>query len=176
MANIEEKDRTALSGTIFMISTLAAAGIPALGFASKGSWIWVFLMVLCGLLLIAGRNIRLKWTGTPCMAWIVVAVTRCAFLKISPVWLLLSVVAALSLWDLQAFMDRVYRADRVEKARDLERRHLKRLMITSGLGLVLGWITLKVSLNIKFGWMLILGIALTIGLSRLIERMGREDG
>lgn len=47
-------------------------------------------------------------------------------------------------------------------------------MITSGLGLVLGWITLKVSLNIKFGWMLLLGIALTIGLSRLIETMGRE--
>lgn len=176
MANIEEKDRTALSGAIFMISTLAAVGIPALGLASRGSWIWVSLLVLCGFLLIAGQKYHIKWTGTLGMAWIMVAVTRCAFLKFSPGWLLLSVVAALSLWNLGAFMDRIRRVHRVEKAVDLERRHLKRLMVTSGLGLVLGWITLKVSLNIRFGWMLLLGIALTIGLSRLIERMGREGG
>jgi hypothetical protein len=176
MAVIKEKDRTGYSGKIFILSTLVAAGIPAGGFASKGSWVWFSLTVLCGLLLIGGRKLHWSWTGTPGLIWMLIAATRCSFLKIPPGWLLLSIVAALSLWDLHAFMGRIHRADQVPEAPDLERRHLKRLTMTSGLGLLLGGITLKVSMNIKFGWMLILGIALTIGLSRLIERMGRGDG
>ena len=158
-----------------MISSAIAAAIPAITFASRGSWVWVSLSVLFGILILFGEALRLKWTGTLTFIGLTVAIVRCVFLEVSPEWLLLSIVAALSSWDLQAFIHRIHRDERVEKAPDLEKQHIKRLVTALGPGFLLGWITLKISIHIRFGWMLFFGIAITIGLSRLIERIGRED-
>ncbi len=163
-----------VSRKIFVISTFIAAGVPAFFFASKGLWSWVFLNITWGLLLILGRRFEWRWTGSLGLFFFAVAAARCSFLKVQPEWLLLSVVAGLSLRDLHAFLGRLNRAEKVERSLDLERRHIKRLMITSGLGLLLGLITLKVDMNVRFGWMLLMAIALILGLSRLMERIGRE--
>ena len=163
-----------ISRKVFIISTIIATGILAFSYASRGLWLWFLFIILCGLLLILGQRFRLRWTGDLGLILFFIAVSRCAFLKTPPEWLLLTIVATLSIWDLHTFIGRLNQAGRVEKASDLEQRHLRRLIIISGLGLLLGWVALKVDMKITFGWMLFLGIALILGLSRFIERLGRE--
>jgi hypothetical protein len=72
-------------------------------------------------------------------------------------------------------MIRLKRPGRVINIIDLERRHLKKLITTAGLGFVLGTIALNVDMDIRFGWMFFWALALVIGLGKLIERINRHE-
>jgi len=127
------------------------------------------LVMVCGIIWLFGQNSGWGWINTTMLVVFMAAATRCIFLDIPAGWLLISVTATLSAWDLHQFMSRMTRAGRVEKRTELERLHLKRIMIVAGLGIVLGAIALAVELKLSFGWMLFFGIILFLCLNRIFD-------
>ncbi len=61
------------------------------------------------------------------------------------------------------------------EARMLEREHLRRLAIVSGLGLLLGALALTVRLTLSFGVIVVLGVVAIFALSRLIRYLRQES-
>jgi hypothetical protein len=175
MASLAESNRAFLSRRTFLVSTILATSVLGLSFASRGLWFWVSLIVICGMLSIYGQKSGWKWMGFVVFFIYLTAAIRCAFLDIPSGWPLLSLVAALASWDLYAFMIRFNRAGKIIKAVDMERRHLKRLITTTGLGLALGAIALNADMDIRFGWLFFWALALVIGLGKLIERINRHE-
>jgi hypothetical protein len=90
-------------------------------------------------------------------------------------WMLLAVVAALSAWDLDAFVRRLKDAARVVDRDALERQHLLRLLMVDGLGLGLAAVALGVRVRLGFGLVILLGILAILGLSRVISLLRHES-
>jgi len=163
-----------VSQKALVVLTVLATGVLAIGYASRGLWSWVILIIAFGALWLFAQRPGWGWAASLGLIFFVVAAARGIFLDMPTGWLLLGVVATLSAWDLDHFIRRLKQARPVEKALDLERRHLKWLTIIAGVGLVLGGIAIVLEVKLKFGWMLILGMVLILSLSRLIELLGRK--
>jgi len=164
-----------LTQKIFISLTILATVILVSGYASKGSWSWGLLVMICGIIWLFGQNFGWDRINTTMLVIFMAAATRGIFLDIPAGWLLVSVTATLSAWDLHQFMSRLKQAGRVEKRTELERLHLKRIMSVAGLGIVLGAIALAVELKLSFGWMLFFGIILFLCLNRIFDLLGKED-
>lgn len=75
-----------------------------------------------------------------------------------PAWLALAVVGlALAGWDLARLAHRLVEAPDAAAAGRIERRHLARLGLASGIGLLLGGLALFVRISLDFGLALVLG-------------------
>lgn len=96
-----------------------------------------------------------------------------AWLGLDPYLLLLGLIAALSAWDLDAFSRQVQDTDAVKPA--LEGRHLRRLLVVDGIGLVSAGLALTVQVRLSFGLAMAVAIAALVGLSRAIGFL-RRDG
>ena len=163
-----------ISQKVLIILNILATALLAFGYASRDMWNWVLLIIAFGILLLFGQRFKWGWTASFVLVFFVIAAARGVFLDISSGLLLLIVVFTLSTWDLYHFDLRLRQAGKVEKALELERSHLKRLITVAGSGLFLGGIPIVVELKLKFGWMLLLGMVVIISLSRLIILWGRE--
>ena len=78
---------------------------------------------------------------------------------------MLGLVAALVAWDLDQFAQRMRVAGRVDGAPELERRHIRRLLIVAAIGGVLGAIGLGLRVRLSFGLALLLAALAMLGLS-----------
>jgi hypothetical protein len=96
-------------------------------------------------------------------------------LEVAAGWMLAGLVAALGAWDLDGFFARVERVAWVEGRRDLERRHLWRLLVVDVLGLLLAAVALGLKLEFGFGVAVLLGLLVILGLSRAIGFVNRES-
>ncbi|MFC1533290.1 hypothetical protein ACFL7M_08010 [Thermodesulfobacteriota bacterium] len=164
-----------ISHKALLVLTLFTTCILAIGYASTGLMVWVILIIACGLFWLFGLKAGWDWAGTTGLIFFMAAITRGIFLDLPSGWLLLSVVSALLAWDLHQFINRLEKAGRIEKRSEIERRHLKRIMIIAGLSLILGTVALLVELELGFGWMLFWGVLLVLSLSRLFDVLGREN-
>jgi hypothetical protein len=88
---------------------------------------------------------------------------------------LLTMVASLSAWDLGHFRRFLLVTQRVEAREAMERRHLGRLLVVDGLSLVLGFAALRVRLQLRFVWSLLLGILLVLALGQMMALLRREE-
>jgi hypothetical protein len=86
------------------------------------------------------------------------------------------VVIALIAWDLDRFNWRMRVAGSVEGADALERRHIQRLLIVSGIGLLLGVVALSVRIRLGFAVAFLLAFLAVAGLSRVVGFLQREGG
>jgi hypothetical protein len=91
-------------------------------------------------------------------------------------WMLVGLVAALTAWDLDRFVQILSAVERIENRASLERRHLQRLVLVDGLGLLLGAVALLVRTRISLALMLLLGLVIVMGLYRAMSYLGRESG
>ena len=102
------------------------------------------------------------------------------------IWAPLCLVAALAAWDLDRFAGRLSsvgaRPAAIEgvggaddETHDLERRHLWRLAVVSGLGLVLSWAGQAIHFKLDLTVMLVLGFVAILGLSRAVRALVRES-
>ena len=64
---------------------------------------------------------------------------------------------------------------KAQGARDLEQRHLQRLLTVDGLGLLLGAVALGIRIEVGFGTAFLLGLLAILGLSRAIRSIGGES-
>ena len=153
---------------LLIFSSLLAAGSLAAGYALAGQWPWAVVFTLLGLLGIVGQRRKWEMTSSILLFLFVVGDVNALSQGVAVPWLLISLVAALSAWDLDHFTRRLRKAEQIDKARVLERRHLRRLLIVDGLSLLVAAIALVLQVEISFGVALILGALAVMGISQVV--------
>jgi hypothetical protein len=163
-----------------MISKLSLVSIGlatvalALGYGLGGLWAGALLVAALGLLWLLGQRAGWGWVASAMLVLFVGAAAVGIWLGVGAGWTLPGVVAALSAWDLDHFARRLGGAGRVEGARELERRHLRQLLIVDGAGLLLGAVALGIKLKYGLGVALLLWLLAVLSLSRAIGFLSRE--
>jgi hypothetical protein len=89
-------------------------------------------------------------------------------------WMLVGLVAALTAWDLEAFGRWLQDCPAVDEARALQQTHLQRLLVADLLGLGLGLLALQLRMRLRLGFLVLLGVVLAIGLSRVVRYLRRQ--
>ncbi len=157
------------------ISIILSASVLALGCGLNGLWTWVEFVVAVGSLWLLGRWRGWGWMAFVGLASFVGAAAAALWLGVGAGWTLFGVTAALSAWDLDHFAQRLSRVEQTDGTRALERRHLERLLIVDGLGLLLGAVALGIKIEFGFGAALLLGLIAVLGLSQAIGFLRRES-
>ena len=156
-------------------ATVIAAGTLVAAYALRSHWQWTAVFIACALWFWYGR--RLTWTAAPTVsvaAFIMGAVVG-VWLGIQPLYMLLVVTAALSVWDLDGLERRIGSAAGETRAA-LVHAHLAKLGATIVAGLITAGIALTVELRLDFGWVCALSLLLVVSLSRALHllRNGRS--
>jgi len=168
-----------------MVSTALATSIVLAALALTSAygldavWIPAGAILFLATLWLAGQSIK----GTAYRGWmswvvvglfIVVAVAG-AWLDLSPLLLTIGLTATVSAWDLDYFARQLNGVDRVVESRKLTRRHLQRLLIVDGVGLLIAVLALNVQIRLSFAPALGLGLIALLGLIRVIDFMRRKS-
>lgn len=122
-----------------MLVAVAALAI-GLAISKSGSYFCSLLIVLLGVVWFAFQQ-----RGTPggegIMLFLFILSAAIGFFVGAPTWvMLIGVVSSLGAWDLDHFLQRLNRADRVELELGLGREHLRRLLFVEGIGSQQGWL------------------------------------
>jgi len=143
---------------------LGALWLPAVG-----------ILVLKALWIVAQRA-NWSWMGWLMVVLFAGAAAVGTLLGLTPIPLVVGLIAALSAWDLGEFARQLRCVDAVEHEQALKRRHLRRLLIVDGLGLLFALLTLSIQIKLSFGLAVVLGLVALLGLSRAIGFLRRESG
>lgn len=95
--------------------------------------------------------------------------------NIRPIHALIAGAAALSAWDLYHFKAWLDRADHINASAALVKTHIRRLGFAMGLGVLVGSVGLGIRLQYGLGTIMLLGLVLVLGLSRIIRFLRRES-
>jgi hypothetical protein len=147
----------------------------ALAYGLAGLWIGVGLLAALGLLCLVGQWRGWDWVLSVGLVLFVTAAAIGLWLNLPAGWMLVGMVAALSAWDLDRFARRLKRAGHVERARELERSHLWRLLVVDALGMAVAAVALGLRVEFGFGAALFLGLIAVLALSRAIGWLRRES-
>ena len=142
--------------------------LMVLNYAINQFWIASFLIAILGTLWIVGSARGWKWQPSVMLPFFIGASAIGLWLKLSQWLILLSMVGAISAWDLDHFTQRMRNAGLVVEKPNLEKYHIKRLFVVNLLGLFLSLITLNVEIKLGFGAMLLLGFVAVLGLNQVI--------
>ncbi|MGM0401670.1 MAG: hypothetical protein ACQEQT_10275 [Chloroflexota bacterium] len=154
-------------------SIILTTFVTALAYGLGDLWIGALMIVGMGSLWLLEQGDWGRTAPVALISFIGAAVTG-LWLGLASGLLLLSVVLALSTWDLDHFARRLRGVDQVEKAHDLERRHVGRLIVVDTLGLILGGAALTLEIRLDFYTVLLLALLAVLGLSQGIRLLRRE--
>ncbi len=164
-----------MTARLMLISTTLAASALTLGYALNGLWGGALLILALGILWLMGQRYGWGWMASVALVVFMGAAAIGLQLRWGVGWALLGMMAALSAWDLDHFAQRLARAGQAGQARELERQHLRRLLLVDGLGLLLAAIALGLQVKLDFGLACILGLLAIVGLSQAIRFLRRES-
>ena len=118
-----------------------------------------------------------KWTigSILSMLVIVLGISLATILGGSRLFLLLSLLAVLAAWDLDAFHIRLSGCDNLNAEEELVRTHLLRLAAVLILGLALPVVAFALQFDLKFWQVFLLGILLLLGLSQVFGQLKRSN-
>ncbi|MEA3441339.1 MAG: hypothetical protein U9R58_13765 [Chloroflexota bacterium] len=139
--------------------------------------IWYMLTIVCAIILlwiVAGvRN----WFWVTTIAFILHTIIAAAgfFLSVESFWLILGLMFALFAWDLTSLTQRLSCARRVESQNKFFALHIRRLVVTGGLGVILAVLALNFNLQFSFGWLVLLGLLSVLGISYTIRYILRTS-
>lgn len=174
-----------LTAILLPASFVLAWAAVALGFALRG----VPLFAVASLAVIAvwvigwlRRWRAMKATLADISFVAVIALASVGILINAPaILMLVAVVAALIAWDL-THLDQRLRGDkavalRVERADEIERQHIRWLLLAAGCGLAVGGLALSFRAALSFGWMFVLGVLAALALSLTLRylRQGQQQ-
>ena len=169
--------------TPHMTQMLSRAGaglsvfVLALVFALSGLWVGVAVVLAGGALWLVGHLRPQSWPGAlASSATLVVLAGAAAAAMINAIgggWPVLGLVAALVAWDLEQFAQQMRAAGRVDGVTELERRHIRRLLLTAVIGGVLGLLGLELRVRLRFGLALLLAALVMAGLGLIVGYLRR---
>jgi len=158
-----------LSEKLFTACVTVSAVALALAFALGGQALWSPVFVAVGALWIVGQRHEKAWPATVGLLCCIAGAVLGFWLGLPGGLLLFSAAAALMAWDLHDFVRRLRDVEAAADAQTLQRFHLTRLGIVSGVGLLLGALALVIRVNLGFGVIFALGLVAVLGLSRLVK-------
>ncbi|MFO7170033.1 MAG: hypothetical protein DIU80_018575 [Chloroflexota bacterium] len=153
------------------IAIVAAGLIPAVAYAGAGRLTEALLCAIAGAAWLGGLRRGLGWPGTVGFLLLVGLAGFAVLSSLAPAWGLASVAAALVAWDLTGFALRLQAIGRVVDEERLWRAHARRLAAVVGAGLALGAAALLVRIELGFIWVLLLGLAGVVALSRVVATL-----
>jgi hypothetical protein len=156
------------------VSIGLAAGAMAVGYALEGLWVGTLVSAVMGAAWLAGHWRRWGWITSVALPLSAGAAAIGLWLDVGSGWMLAGLVAALTAWDLEHFVQSLRSVDRVDHARELERSHLRRLLVVDGLGMALAALALRIRVRIGFGIMALLSLLLILALSRVVRYVRHE--
>jgi len=162
----------------FLGHMLVAVASLAIGLANAENAILAcsLLIVLLGMAWFASQQ-RKVFGNEDFLLFLFILSALISFFLGAPVWmLLLGVVASLGAWDLNHFLQRLSRAERVDLVSGLGREHLRRLLLVEAIGLLAGLVAINLQVRITFWWIALLVVLVVIGISRIVVRVRKETG
>jgi hypothetical protein len=151
-----------------LVSIGLATGALVSGYALGDLWAWTLPAIVLGLFWLVGQWRGWGWVPSVGLAFSTSLAAAGLLLQVGAGWMLFAVVAALTAWDLGHYAHWLGSVQRVEKARELERRHLQRLLIVDSLGLLLAAAALQLRAKLSFGVAVVLGLLVILGVSRAV--------
>jgi len=164
-----------MARTIGPICVGLAVGSLIIGYGLGGRWDWMLIPGLLGGLWLFGYWRGWGWMASVGLIGFVGFSAIGLRLGLDAAWLVAGLVAALCAWDLHRFVLLLQEVGQVEDERALEKRHLSRLLVVAGLGLVLAVVALRIEIRLTFFQTLLLGLLVVWGLSRGISFLRRES-
>lgn len=164
-----------LTAKLLPLSLVLAVGAPLIAYVLAGKLASAFALLLLGLCWWVGVYRHRPWLGNLCASGILLMVMVGSLSDLSPIGLLVGVLAVLAAWDMDHFRQRYHQAERVEAEDDLERRHLGRLALVLGIGGGVAGLALAVRLRLNFAVVVLLTLWVAIGLRRLVMRLRRQS-
>ena len=154
---------------LFPISiTIAATLALAFGYAMSSLWPGAVAVVTLGLGWAAGQRRQFGWPTDLGFIALMIAAAIGVWWGAGAGWMLLGAAGALAAWDLARFARRLGQAEHLVHEARLQQAHRQRLLPVVVLGLGLGGIALSIQLKLSFGWAIVLGLVVIIGLSRVV--------
>ncbi len=154
---------------LHILAILLATLALFLAYALGGWWSLALLFAVLGALWGLGQWRGWTWVANMGLLLFVGGAAFGVWLGMGAVWMLVGVVAALSAWDLEHFARRLGAAGRIDRAWDLQRNHLLRLLMVDALGLVLGGVALSVRIPLGFGAAVLLAALAVFAMTRAIR-------
>jgi hypothetical protein len=164
-----------LTAKLVPVSVCLSVGAFALGSALGGLWFVALPILVLGVAWLAGQTRGWPWIASLGLVLSTVAAAAGLLVGLGAGWMLAGLVAALAAWDLHHFSHTLESVPRVEGARSLERRHLQRLLIAVGLGVLLAVVALGIRVTLGFGLVLLLGLVAVLGLSQAVAFLRTES-
>jgi len=164
-----------VSAIALFVSIVLATFALVLGYALHGLWAGVLFIVALGAFWLLAQRRGWDWIASVELVIFVGTAVVGLGLTSRAGWMLLGVVAALAAWDLDHFAQRMKKGGHIEGAQALERRHLLRLLVVSGLGLLLAAVALEIKITLQMGTALLLGVLAILCLSRAVGFLRRES-
>lgn len=165
-----------VTGWLLPVGTVLAAAALATGYGLSGLWGGSAVALVVSAFWLVGQWRKWGWVASVALVLLIGAAAVGLGMGIGGGWMLVSVVVALVAWDLDRFAWRMRAAGRVEGVDALERRHLWRLLIVAGAGLLLGAVALSVKIRLGFAVAFLLAFLAVLGLSRVVGFLQREGG
>jgi len=155
-----------------LLSTLGLA----LGLILAGSEFLAPVVAILGIFWIVSVQREWKRIASPALFIYVAATAYAAWQGSPPGLMLMTLIFALSAWDLESMRSRfrMVKADAVDNG--IEQRHLIRLVTLDGIGILLGSMALVFRITLNFALELILGVVIAYGLSQLVLFLRRPTG
>ena len=156
--------------------TVLAAAALSMGYGLDGLWGGAVAALVVGAFWLAGQWRKWGWAASMALVLLIGVAAVGMGGGIGGGWMLVGVVVALVAWDLDRFAWRMRVVGCVEGVDALERRHLWRLLIVAGAGLLLGAVALSVKIRLGFAVAFLLAFLAVLGLSRVVGFLQREGG
>ena len=173
----EARHRPQMTLTLSRVSAGLAVFVLALPFALSGLWVGVAAVLAGGALWLLGNlrpQSRPGASASPVALFVLAGAAAAAMVyAIGGGWPVLGLVTALVAWDLDQFAQQMRAAGRVHGVTELERRHIRRLLLTALIGGVLGLIGLGLRVRLRFGLALLLAALVMSGLGLIVGYLRR---
>jgi len=154
---------------------ILATLLLVLGYALSPAWPWAAFVAVVGGLWLLGQWQRWRWAASVGLGLLVVAGALGIWLGVAAGWVLFGLVAALSAWDLAHFARWLGGAERVVGRYEMERRHLRRLLLVDAVGLLLGGVALLVRIQIAFALLLLIGLLFALAIRRVVSWLAQAS-
>jgi hypothetical protein len=154
------------------VSLLAASAAMSAGAALRGSWLFAALSLLLALLWWFLRRFDLSVLPTLGLIVFLFAAVLGVLAEL-PSWLmLLSVTAALAVWDLERFSRRLRKVSGIDDAVALQAAHLRRLAGVCVTGTAAGLLALNIQVQLSLLPTAVIALLLVFALGRIVRSGG----
>jgi hypothetical protein len=152
-----------------MLSIILGIASLSIGYAQAGASGYSLWFLLLGVIWLITHYRKWYWFSSVALLLMIVAAAYGVWLEFPAVWMILGALGGLLGWDLSDFARRLSYASPMDDIQGMERRHLERVGIVAGLGLVIALLSVLIHIQrLAFEVAVALVLLAALGLTRLV--------